>query len=35
MPSLNVQEVREMAYDLYKGRTANFDKETANNAIKI
>ena len=34
MPSLNVQEVRDMAYDLYKGRTANFDKETANNAIR-
>ena len=34
MPSLNVQEVREMAYDLYKGRTSNFDKETANNAIR-
>ena len=34
MASLNIQEVREMAYDLYKGRTANFDKESANNAIK-
>ena len=34
MPSLNIQEVREMAYDLYKGRTANFDKESANEAIK-
>ena len=34
MPSLNVQEVKDMAYDLYKGRTANFDKETANNAIR-
>ena len=34
MPSLNVQEVRDMAYDLYKGRTANFDKNSANEAIK-
>jgi len=34
MPSLNIQEVREMAYDLYKGRTANFDKNSANEAIK-
>ena len=34
MPSLNIQEVREMAYDLYKGRTSNFDKESANNAIR-
>ena len=34
MPSLNIQEVKEMAYDLYKGRTANFDKESANEAIK-
>ncbi len=34
MASLNIQEVREMAYDLYKGRTSNFDKESANNAIR-
>ena len=34
MSELNVTEVRDMAYDLYKGRTANFDAESANEAIK-
>lgn len=34
MAELNVVEVRNMAYDLYKGRTANFDAESANEAIK-
>ena len=34
MANLNVQEVREMAYDLYKGRTSKFDAESANEAIK-
>lgn len=34
MSELNITEVRDMAYDLYKGRTANFDAESANEAIK-
>lgn len=34
MANLSVTEVREMAYDLYKGRTANFDAESANESIK-
>lgn len=34
MADLNVKEVREMAYDLYKGRTGKFDAESANEAIK-
>ncbi|MEG2740550.1 hypothetical protein [Clostridium sp.] len=34
MSELNIMEVREMAYDLYKGRTSNFDTESANESIK-
>ena len=33
MSELNVTEVRDMAYDLYKGWTVNFDAESANEAI--
>lgn len=35
MSELNITDVRDMAYSLYKGKTANFDAESANEAIKI
>ena len=34
MSELNITDVRDMAYSLYKGKTANFDAESANEAIK-
>ena len=34
MAELNIKEVKDMALNLYRGRTANFDAESANEAIK-
>lgn len=34
MAELNIKEVRDMALNLYRGKTANFDAESANEAIK-
>ena len=34
MAELNIKEVKDMALNLYRGRTANFDAESENEAIK-